>query len=131
MIIYLDFDGTVVSHRFPNIGEYNVMCKKVIVSLLKEGHTVILNTKRIEFRDKTYINDSLDFVYRLIHPYKINFTESKYIPQKWDWRRMFDDGKIYIDDIAEGIPLKKCEEGISDVVDFVELDKQFRENGIY
>ena len=131
MTIYLDFDGTVVSHRFPNIGEYNVMCKKVILSLLKEGHTVILNTKRVEFKNEQFLNYALMYVWKAFDPYKIEHTKSKYIPQKWDWRRMFDDGKIYIDDIAEGIPLKKCEEGISDVVDFMELDKQFRENGIY
>ena len=42
--IYLDFDGTCVEHRYPEIGKYNFGAIEVIEKLQQAGHNIILNT---------------------------------------------------------------------------------------
>ena len=53
MNIYLDFDGTVVEHDYPEIGKLNPGALEVIKKLQDAGHTIILNTMRVEFNDGT------------------------------------------------------------------------------
>ena len=106
MTIYLDFDGTVVEHQYPALGAENPHAIRVIRALQDIGHTFILNTYRADLNDGSleealaFLNDSahgLDTISRStakkIHPGPFDLTESL----------RFD--KLYIDDIAEGIPL--------------------------
>ncbi|MEN9968378.1 MAG: hypothetical protein RIR94_552, partial [Bacteroidota bacterium] len=44
MTIYLDFDGTVVEHAYPQIGAPNPHALRVIGKLQAAGHQFILNT---------------------------------------------------------------------------------------
>jgi len=53
MKIYLDFDGTVVEHEYPEIGKYNKGAFKVIKKLQDAGHEIILNTYRADCNDGT------------------------------------------------------------------------------
>ena len=48
MKIYLDFDGTMVLHRFPDIGEEVPGAVQTVKELIAAGHEVILNTMRAE-----------------------------------------------------------------------------------
>ncbi len=48
MKIYLDFDGTMVLHRFPDIGEEVPGAVETVKELIDAGHEVILNTYRAE-----------------------------------------------------------------------------------
>ena len=48
MKIYLDFDGTMVLHRFPDIGEEVPDAVQTVKDLIAAGHEVILNTYRAE-----------------------------------------------------------------------------------
>ena len=106
MTIYLDFDGTVVEHQYPAIGAENPHAIRVIRALQNIGHAIILNTYRADLNDGSleealaFLNDSahgLDTISKStakkIHPGPFDLTESL----------RFD--KLYIDDIAEGIPL--------------------------
>ena len=45
MIIALDFDGTVVTHEYPYIGE-DIGAVPVLKQLVAEGHKLILYTMR-------------------------------------------------------------------------------------
>lgn len=61
MIIYLDFDGTVVEHDYPRIGKLNPNSLEVVKKLQDAGHTIILNTMRAEFDDGS-MQEALDFI---------------------------------------------------------------------
>ena len=134
MDIYLDFDGTVVEHSYPGIGEYNLGATEVIKKLKKAGHTLILNTARVEFENGTF-ELAIDYLNQIMREtlFSIqNSTKSKISPCKWDWELFSDRQAIYIDDISEGIPLRlnvKLSEG--NMVDWEIIDLQFKENNIY
>jgi hypothetical protein len=46
MIIAIDFDGTIVRDRFPDIGEMMPAAKEVINRLYADGHRIIIWTSR-------------------------------------------------------------------------------------
>jgi predicted mannosyl-3-phosphoglycerate phosphatase (HAD superfamily) len=134
MTIYLDFDGTVVSHRYPEIGEYNKGCFEVLKKLQEAGHSVILNTSRIDFRNGT-IDEALFYLkknnHQLLHSI-IDHTSSKLQPPEWSWESILLFEVMFIDDISKGIPLKKDENStVFEMVNWQQLDKEFVENGIY
>ena len=45
--IAIDFDGTCVTHRFPDIGE-SIGAERVLRKLIKKGHKLILHTSRTD-----------------------------------------------------------------------------------
>ena len=132
MKIYLDFDGTVVEHYFPEIGEENPHAIKVIARLQAAGHEIVLNTYRADI-DMQHVQEALEF----IHSFEeIQQPIEKFLPQKLD-PRSFDldlakeSNQLYLDDIAEGIPMRRnivLEHGM--MVDWVELEKKLEEAGI-
>ncbi len=46
MVIAVDFDGTIVEHRYPEIGEELPFATEVLKMLISERHKVILYTMR-------------------------------------------------------------------------------------
>ena len=46
MIIAVDFDGTIVRHRYPKIGEELPFATETLRMLIREGHRLILWTVR-------------------------------------------------------------------------------------
>ena len=105
MQIFLDFDGTVVEHYYPLIGAYNPGCKEVISKLQQAGHEVILNTYRVEIEDES-LKQALLFLYTLGLPIAITQkTNTKIHPPTWNIKEAIENGKLFIDDIAIGIPL--------------------------
>jgi len=138
--IYLDFDGTVVEHDYPNIGRCNFGCFEVIKKLQDAGHEIILNTYRIECDEESfkrslkYLNEDYWFFCKdkniKLKPIT-NHTKTKLNPMTWDWNIMKQTKKIWIDDIAFNIPLKPCVMSNDNMVDWDELDKQFKENNLY
>ena len=129
MKIYLDFDGTVVEHYFPEIGAENPHAIKVIARLQAAGHEIVLNTYRADI-DVQHVHEALDF----IHSFEeIQQPIKKILPQKLE-PRSFDldvakeSNQLYIDDIAEGIPMRRnivLEHGM--MVDWVELEKKLED----
>lgn len=97
MDIAIDFDGTVVKHKYPDIGE-DIGAEPVLNELVQNGHNLILNTMR---SGKHLISAISWFNLRKIplyghnaHPTQHTWTES---PKVY--------ANMYIDDMALGIPL--------------------------
>lgn len=57
MIIAVDFDGTIVRHRFPEMGELYLYAFEVLSRLQKKGHKIILWT----CRDNDYLYEAIKF----------------------------------------------------------------------
>ena len=133
MKIYLDFDGTIVEHYFPEIGAENPHAIQVIARLQAAGHDIVLNTYRADI-DQKHVQEALDY----IHSFEeIKQPIEKFLPEKLD-PRSFDlavakeSNQLYIDDIAEGIPMRRnsvLEHGM--MVDWVALEKILEETGFF
>ncbi len=57
MKIAVDFDGTIVEHKYPDIGEEQLFAFDTLKELQKQGHQLILWT----FRAGKTLNDAVDF----------------------------------------------------------------------
>lgn len=102
--IVLDFDGTVVKHRYPAVGE-DIGAVPVLRRLVANGHRLLLNT--MHSRDSEG-EDTLEpavewFAANQIPLYGVNEN-----PSQKEWTsspKVY--GHIYIDDAALGAPLKR------------------------
>lgn len=109
MNIGIDFDGTCVTHDFPNVGK-DIGAVPVLKELVNKGHHLILFTMRSDFRDKVeqsmqtrnYLREAIEW-----------FDENE-IPlhgvNKNPGQDMWTDSPkaychLYIDDAGLGIPL--------------------------
>lgn len=97
MVIAIDFDGTCVTHAFPNVGK-EIGAADVIKALVNKGHKIILFT----MRDLEYLTPAIAWFEKNDIPlYGINDNPGA----KWSTsRKVYAD--MYIDDMALGIPLK-------------------------
>lgn len=96
-IIGLDFDGTVVSHEYPNIGKY-IGAEAVLLKLRDKGVLFVLNTMRSGYELKQAVEW---FSSRNIPLYGINEN-----PDQKSWTsspKVY--AHLYIDDAALGAPL--------------------------
>lgn len=98
MIIGIDFDGTCVTHDYPNIGR-EIGAAPVLKKLADAGHKLILWT----MRSGEYLEEAVDwFEIHEIPLYGVNKN-----PEQHNWT---DSPKaycnLYIDDAALGIPLR-------------------------
>lgn len=136
MKIYLDFDGTVVEHQYPAIGQCKWGCLEIIDKLNKAGHEIVLNTMRVEF-DTGTLMEALEFINSAMtnlnntQVYSFTNTDHKYEPTRWDWDLHFRSGRIFIDDVCEGIPLKSSKTTRRQMVDWEKLDLEFKEHSLY
>jgi hypothetical protein len=137
MKIYLDFDGTVVEHQYPLIGGCNLGCLEIIDKLNKAGHEIVLNTMRVEFDNRLlmeaieFINHSMTNLKNNTQIYSFKNTDHKYEPTKWDWNLHFNTGRIFIDDVCIGIPLKNGILSSRKMVDWDLLNLEFIKHGLY
>ena len=101
--IVLDFDGTVVKHRYPAVGE-DIGSIPVLRKLLQNGHHLLLNTMRSHNSGGVdTLQPAIDwFAKNDIPLYGINEN-----PGQKDWTQSPKVyGELYIDDGALGAPLK-------------------------
>lgn len=99
MTIAIDFDGTCVTHEYPNIGK-NIGAVPVLQALVNNGHKLILHTMR---SGKTLTEAQQWFDANKIELYGINGN-----PTQKTWTnspKVF--AHLYIDDAGLGIPLIK------------------------
>ncbi|MBQ2413551.1 MAG: hypothetical protein II315_01350 [Rikenellaceae bacterium] len=98
MIIALDFDGTVVSHEYPHIGE-DIGAVPVLKELVAAGHKLILFT----MRSGKLLNDAIAWFERNgIELYAVNEN-----PEQKSWTSSVKvHANIYIDDCALGCPIR-------------------------
>lgn len=98
MYIAVDFDGTCVTHEYPNIGE-EIGATPVLKALVANGHKILLNTMRSGKQLKEAVQW---FEERGIPLFGINNNPTQ---KRWtDSPKVF--AHIYIDDAALGCPLK-------------------------
>ena len=129
MVIYLDFDGTIVEEEYPLIGEYNEGSLEIVRKLQDAGHEIVLNTRRADFNNLT-LEEAIDYLNFSDKIKKITkVQEYKIEPNYWDWDIHKRENEIFIDDITPGIPLLPGK--FSSKVDWKTLDKEFKENGLY
>lgn len=97
MEIIIDFDGTVVTHEYPNIGK-DVGAIPILKRLTNNGHRLILFTMRSDEELEDAVNwfdDNAIPLYGIQkNPTQENWTSS---PKAY--------GQLLIDDIALGVPL--------------------------
>jgi len=103
--IAIDFDGTIVKHAFPNIGEEIDGAIDTIKELQKAGHRIILFTARgrnmnIDKRD--FLQEAIDWLKeRGIDPWAINHNHTQ---SMWtNSKKVY--ANYYIDDTAIGTHL--------------------------
>jgi hypothetical protein len=140
MKIYLDFDGTVVEHQYPNIGRCNFGCIEIIKKLQDAGHEIILNSYRADCNNGTlekalkYLNEDY-WMFSKDKDIKLlpitEYTENKIHPHPLNWNDVKQNNILFIDDQATNFPLKKSIMINAMMVDWDELDKQLIENDIY
>lgn len=132
MVIFLDFDGTVVEHAYPKMGRENFGCFEVLEKLQKAGHSFILNTYRADI-DPKELKKAVYFIeYHPRHEIKLSDVAKKKVnPPAWDIERAVIEGLLFIDDQSNGTPLKPCVMQQGKMVDWDALDKIFQENGMY
>lgn len=97
MTIAVDFDGTIVTHRYPEIGDELPFAIASLIRLQQEGHKLILWT----VREGKYLDDAVDFcAKRGLTFYAVN---SEYPGSAWsnkEVRKISAD--LYIDDCNFG-----------------------------
>ena len=106
--IVLDFDGTVVKHRYPAVGE-DIGAVPVLRKLVQNGYYLILNTMRSRNSEgEDTLQPAIDwFASNAISLFGVNEN-----PDQKEWTsspKVY--GNIYIDDGALGAPLKVDEIG--------------------
>lgn len=97
MIIAVDFDGTCVTHEYPNVGK-DINAIPVLKNIIDNGHKIILYT----MRHGKELQDAIDwFTNNNIPLYGINEN-----PTQKNWTKSPKIyAHIYIDDAALGCPL--------------------------
>lgn len=97
MEICVDFDGTCVTHEYPNVGR-DIGAVPVLRKLVNTGHKIILFTMRSgpELQDavKWFEQNKIP-----LHGVNKNPTQHKWTTSPKAY------GELYIDDAALGIPL--------------------------
>lgn len=113
MDICIDFDGTCVTHDFPNVGR-DIGAVSVLKELVANGHRLILWTMRSDIDDPKSTDESIHVVGGNYLSDAINWFKENEIPlygiqtnpEQSSWTtspKAF--GKLYIDDCALGCPL--------------------------
>ena len=133
MIIAIDFDGTIVEHRFPEIGDPVPYALNFIKALKENGHQIFLWTIRSNYEVVRFDNGGKVYQRRIESVYldkacqflKENgieldgYNESPYIVSTSN--KQF--ANYYIDDTALGTPMMKDSSGHYSCVDWKELGK--------
>lgn len=106
MYISIDFDGTLVSNKWPEIGEEVPFCVETIKKFKEDGHVIILNT----CREGVLLDDAMAWMKQKdIEPDYVN--ENPDANAKWGkCRKVFADA--YIDD--HNAFIKKRDDGSVD-----------------
>ncbi len=113
--IVIDFDGTVVKHRYPAVGE-DIGAVPVLKKLVENGHHLLLSTMRShDSNGEDTLQPALDwFKEHDITLYGVNEN-----PGQKDWTsspKVY--GNLYIDDSALGAPLKKDDSDAPPFIDW-------------
>jgi hydroxymethylpyrimidine pyrophosphatase-like HAD family hydrolase len=93
LIIAIDFDGTIVEHRYPSIGRTRPLAFQVLKALQSKGHRLILWS----YRSGNKLEDAVKFCKdHGIEFYAVNKNFPEEVWDENDSRKILAD--IYIDD---------------------------------
>jgi hydroxymethylpyrimidine pyrophosphatase-like HAD family hydrolase len=93
MIIAIDFDGTIVEHRYPAIGRTRPLAFKVLKALQERNHRLILWT----YRSGSKLEEAVEFCRS--HGVEFYAVNKNFPEEEWhedDSRKILAD--LYIDD---------------------------------
>lgn len=111
MIIAIDFDGTCVTHEYPNVGQDVDGAVSTLNSLVESGHQLILFTMRSDQTDpvsgevlagKGYLSDAVDWFNR--HGIPLYGVQTNPTQSSWTSSPKAH-AELYIDDAALGCPV--------------------------
>lgn len=106
MIIAVDFDGTVVDHRFPDVGKDVPGAAKWLRQFVQSGAKIILWTMRSDGREagQDVLHDAIAWFSKHDIPlFGVNEN-----PEQWEWTQSPKAyAHLYVDDAAFGCPLKE------------------------
>ncbi len=119
VIIAIDFDGTIVTHKYPEIGAPVAYAIETMISLQQSGHQLILYTMRSD--DK--LQEAVDYCKSC----GVEFWGVNENPDQRHWTRSPKVyAQVYIDDAALGCPLLGEKFKNRPYVDWREVRKYFR-----
>ena len=137
--ICIDFDGTCVTHEFPNIGK-DIGAVPILRKIIENGHRIILFTMRSDIENPQsedynihkkggkYLTDAVNW----FNEHKIELFGININPTQKTWTNSPKAyGQIYIDDSALGAPLV-YDPDVSNrpFIDWQAVEIIFRNNGI-
>jgi hypothetical protein len=94
MKIAVDFDGTIVEHRYPDIGEDMLFAFETLKQLQKQGHQLILWT----FRAGKELDDAVEYCRKKgVQFYAVNASYPEEVYKEGEISRKVD-ADIFIDD---------------------------------
>lgn len=138
MIIGIDFDGTCVTHEFPELGK-DIGAVPVLKELVEAGHQLILFTMRSDKQEEQMIGDYKmhggDFLTQAVNWFKDNDIPLYGIQTNPTQRTWTTSPKaycnLYIDDAGLGIPLiTPINPDERDYVDWCEVRKLLKERNV-
>ncbi len=119
--IAIDFDGTVVTHEYPEIGE-DAGAVPVLKELLANGDRLILNTMRsgrlLTEAQAWFRRNDLPLYASNENPHQKKWTDSPKV-----------HADLYIDDTALGCPVKFIDGVRRPVADWVRIREQLVREG--
>lgn len=98
MIIAVDFDGTIVEHKFPNIGKVKIGAIEQLINFQNDGCKLILWTCREDVKEGNFLTEAVEFCRERgleFDAINCNLPESGLYT---DSRKIYAD--LYIDDKA-------------------------------
>ncbi len=102
MIICIDFEGTIVFPRFPDITREVPGAFISMLKLLRQGHDLILYTMRYDNDEQDYLTDAINYC----RDKGIVFFGANENPEQDRWTESKKPyAHFYIDDKAIGCPL--------------------------
>lgn len=104
MVIAVDFDGTCVTHEFPNVGK-DIGAVPILRKIVENGHKLILFTMRSHPSnpmERDTLNEAIEWFNKNdIKLYGINEN-----PSQKTWTNSIKPyANLYIDDASLGVPL--------------------------
>ena len=129
LVIGVDFDGTMVKHKYPEIGEPLEGAVETVLRLQEAGHKIILYTMRSHL---CKAEDPVDRLQQAIDYMEENGIELYGVNQNPTQKYWTTSPKafchLFIDDASLGIPLEYEETG-RPFVDWTEVEELLEERG--
>ena len=118
MIIAVDFDGTVVDHRYPEIGPVAPWAIETLKALIAQEHQLILFTMRSGHK----LGEAIEW----FETHDIPLWGIQYNPTQHRWSQSNKCyAQVYIDDAAFGCPLVHPEGFSRPCVDWVKVAETY------